>query len=159
VSDEDEVEVEVEDEVLKKKTGSKKRGKKAAKEVPEKKVNKKKTIKKKIVKKKATGTVKKNRSLKKVGENVKPIKNDGVLNSIKNKLDINEETKKEASQKPPFTEPNNIVDCNQQSRHTGTLSKKIYRISPKEASVQYTGKNLLKKNLVKKVFFREKIGA
>ena len=149
MSDEDEVEVE--DEVLKKKTGSKKRGKKAAKEVPEKKVNKKKTIKKKIVKKKATGTVKKNKPLKKVGENVKPIKNDGVL--IKNKLNINEETNKEAPQKPPFTEPNNIVDCNQQSRNTGTLSKKIYRISPKEASVQYTGKNLLKKKFSEKSIF------
>jgi hypothetical protein len=40
--------------------------------------------------------------------------------------------------KPPFNESSNIVDCNQQSGHTGQLSKKIYRITPKESSVQYT---------------------
>ena len=31
-----------------------------------------------------------------------------------------------------------IVDCNQDKGHTGELCKKIYRISPKGASMQYT---------------------
>ena len=66
------------------------------------------------------------------------VSNDGVLNSSKNKLDVNEDKEGKVDKKPAFVEPSDIVDCNQQSGHTGRLSTKRYRTSPKESSVQYT---------------------
>ena len=52
------------------------------------------------------------------------LKDDGVVNATKNKLDDNEE---DSNKKSPFNEVGEIVDCNQNSGSTGELCKKIYR--------------------------------
>jgi len=51
-----------------------------------------------------------------------PLKDDGIVNATKNKLD-----EKEDKEKAPFKEVGEIVDCNVASGSTGKLSNKIYR--------------------------------
>ena len=64
------------------------------------------------------------------------IKNDVILNAEKNKLDDNEGSPKKKTL--PFYEVGEYIDCNENSRDVGELSKKIYRITPPGAATQFT---------------------
>ena len=52
-----------------------------------------------------------------------PLKNDNVLNAVKNKLDGDEGSPK----KTPMVEESGIVDCNENALNVEELCKKVYR--------------------------------
>ena len=52
-----------------------------------------------------------------------PLKDDDVLNAVKNKLDDAEGSPK----KTPMVEESGIVDCNENALNVEELSKKVYR--------------------------------
>ena len=64
-----------------------------------------------------------------------PLKDDSVLNAGKNNLDGEESPKKNPT---PYIEDEGIKDCNDTTREVGELSKKIYRITPPGAAMQFT---------------------